>query len=208
MPEHILAVPFYPQVEPDVGRLASLGGRADLRALPVDPQLRHADALGLCRGAEACAAAAGRLRGGARRGCLAAPPSWFDLVARHPRRGARAAARIWRQEDYRANARAIMEALCGCPLGPLPEIADPTWTRSPSAAAIAAAEALPPDLPRAERLARVREIFAAAEPGEDRFRPFAPAERRGCAPLRGRPRAHRRVYPDMLMRFEPRELAA
>ena len=117
--------------------------------------------------------------------------------------------RIWRQEDYRANARAIMEDVCGCALGTLPEISDPTWTRSPSASAIAEAEALPADLPRPERLARVREIFAASEPGADRFRPFDQAERQR---LRADYEADldriARVYPEMLMRFAPRELAA
>ena len=123
---------------------------------------------------------------------MSTPPSWFDLVARIRAAAPGVPLRIWRQEDYRANARAIMEALCGRPLGPLPEISDPTWTRSPSASAIARAEALPRDLPRAERLARVGEIFAAAEPGADRFRPFSPVERQRLRrPLRGRPRAHR-----------------
>ena len=140
---------------------------------------------------------------------LAGSPSWFDLVSRIRAAAPGIPLRIWRQEDYRANARAIMEAVCGCALGPLPEISDPTWTRSPSADAIAAAEALPRDLPRAERLTRVREIFAAAEPGADRFRPFGTAERQ-------RLRAHyeadleriARVHPDVLMHFEPRELVA
>ena len=102
-----------------------------------------------------------------------------------------------------------MEAVCGCALGPLPEISDPTWTRSPSADAIATAEALPRDLPRAERLTRVREIFAAAEPGADPFRPFGTAERQR---LRAQYEADleriARVHPDVLMRFEPRELVA
>jgi hypothetical protein len=117
--------------------------------------------------------------------------------------------RIWRQEDYRANARAIMEAISGRPLGPLPEISDPTWTRSPSVGAVATVEALPRALPRNERLARVRRIFAAAEPGADPFRPFGPAERQR---LGARYEADldriARAFPDVLMRFEPGEFVA
>ena len=117
--------------------------------------------------------------------------------------------RIWRQEDYRANAAAIMEAVCGCALRPLPEISDPTWTRSPSAAAIAAAEALPADMPPPSAAAGCATIFAASEPEGDRFRPFSAAERRGCAPpTRPTSSASPRVYPDVLMAFSQRELAA
>jgi hypothetical protein len=140
---------------------------------------------------------------------LARASGWFDLVSRIRAAAPGIPLRIWRQEDYRGNARAIMEAVCGRALGPLPEISDPAWTRSPSAGAVAAAEALPRDLPQPERLARVRAIFAAAEPGADPFRPFGAAERQR---LRARYEADleriARVHPGVLMRFEPRELVA
>ena len=118
--------------------------------------------------------------------------------------------RIWRQEDYRANARAIMEAVCGCALGPLPEISDPDLDplalgggdRDGRGAAARTCRAT-------ERLARVREIFAAAEPGADRFRPFGTAERQRLrADYEADLERIARVHPDVLMRFEPRELVA
>ena len=91
---------------------------------------------------------------------------------------------MWRQEDYRGHAAAILAGVCGLDeVGPLPEIADPAWTRSPDLAAIRAAEALPAGMPEAERRARVRAIFAAAggsdggDGGGARFQPFSGEER-------------------------------
>ena len=40
---------------------------------------------------------------------------------------------IWRYEDYRANSKAIVEALIGRPVAKLPNIADPQKTKRPSA---------------------------------------------------------------------------
>ena len=85
--------------------------------------------------------------------------------------------RVWRQEDYRANTEEILTALCGKPVGPLPTIPDPSWTRSPSLEAIRAAEALPRDLPLAERRERVLKIYEDAREGP-RFCPFTVAESR------------------------------
>ena len=85
---------------------------------------------------------------------------------------------------------------------------DPTWTRSPSAAAIATAEALPADLPYAERRARVHDIFAASEPEGDRFRPFSRGERaRLRAAYDDDLERIARDYPDAMMAFSQRELA-
>ncbi len=208
MPDHMLRVPLYPRAATNVGRLASLAGRAEvvffLSIRSYDTlipsayveTLKHAPPPpGGFREAWA------RLR--------AAPPSCCDLVARLRAAAPKVPLRIWRQEDYRANARAIMEAFCGGALGPLPELSDPTWTRSPSAGAIAEAEALPRDLPPAERLARVRAIFAAAEPGADRFRPLDPAERQRLRALYDADLERiAGAWPDVLMPFEPRELVA
>jgi hypothetical protein len=208
VPEHILATPFYPQAAQSVARLASLGSRAEVVFFL---SIRGYDTFLPSAYVETLKHAPPPPGGfqGARARLLAEPPSWFDLVSRIRDAAPEIPLRIWRQEDYRANARAIMEEVCGRPLGPLPEISDPTWTRSPSASAIAAAEALPADLPAVERQARVREIFAASEPGADRFRPFGPAERQR---LRADYEADldriARVYPEVMMRFAPRELAA
>ena len=179
-----------------IGRLASLGARAELTALPVDPQLRHAAALGLCRGAEACAAAAGRLRGdpgaGARR-----PPSWFDLVAR-----IRAAAPGRAAPDLAAgglprprpgdHGGALRLARSGrCPRSPTrPGPARPRRRRSRP----------PRRCPRALRTPSgwrgCARSYAAVEPGGGPL----PALRRGasgsgCRPPMRRSRAHRPARP-------------
>ena len=208
LPRHVLATPFYPQADQKIGRLASLGLEADLRLFL---SIRSYDALLSSAYAEALKFALPPPGGfaAARARLLAEPPSWFDLVSRIRDAAPGVPLRIWRQEDYRSNDKAIMEVLCGRPLGPLPDLPDPARTRSPSAAAIAAAEALPLDLSYTERLARVREVYAVVEPGAARFQPFDAAERRR---LRARYEADleriARVFPDMLMAFDSRELAA
>ncbi|WP_297976447.1 hypothetical protein, partial [uncultured Amaricoccus sp.] len=203
MPDHMLELPCYPQAERNVSRLASLAGRAEVVFFL---SIRSYDTLLPSAYVETLKHAPPP-PGGFREAVaalLSGSSGWFDLASRIRAAAPAIPLRIWRQEDYRANARAIMEAVCGRALVPLPEISDPTWTRSPSAGAVAAAEALPRDLPRAERLARVRRIFAAGEPGADPFRPFGAAERRQ---LRARYEADleriARVHPDVLMRFEP-----
>ena len=107
---------------------------------------------------------------------LARPPSWFDLVRRIRAAAPAVPLKVWRQEDYRRDPAAVLAALCGCDPGPLPAMEDPYWTKSPDLAAVSAAEALPPDLPRAERRARVLEIFRASGDGE-RFDPFTAEEK-------------------------------
>ena len=208
LPRQILTTPFYPQAAQRIGRLASLGLEADLRLFL---SIRSYDRLLPSAYAEALKHAAPPPGGFAavRARLLAEPPSWFDLVARIRAAAPDVPLRIWRQEDYRANDRAIMEVLCGRPLGPLPKLPDPARTRSPSAAAIAVAEALPAGLSYEERLARVREIYAIVEPGEARFQPFDEAERRRLGALYGADlKRIAQVFPDVLMAFESRELAA
>lgn len=107
---------------------------------------------------------------------LARPPGWFDLVRRIRAAAPAVPLRVWRQEDYRRNPAAVLAALCGRDPGPLPVMDDPYWTKSPDLAAVRAAEALPADMPRAERRARVLEIFREAGEGE-RFDPFDAAEK-------------------------------
>lgn len=87
-------------------------------------------------------------------------PAWSDLATRLTALFPDTTLTVWRQEDYRANAAVILEAVVGAPLGPLPAIAPPARTRAPSAAAIAAAEALDPGLPADAWRRRVAALFA------------------------------------------------
>ena len=208
VPEHMLMVPLYPRAAANVGRLATLAGRAEVVFFL---SIRSYDTLIPSAYVETLKHVPPPPGGfqEARARLLSRPPSWFDLVSRIRAAAPGIPLRIWRQEDYRANTRAIIEEVCGRALGPLPEISDPTWTRSPSAGAIAEAEALPRDLPHAERLARARAIFAAAEPGADRFRPLDPGEgQRLRALYEADLERIAGAWPDVLMPFEPRELVA
>ena len=174
--QHVFGEPIYPQVQRIVALLATLRSRADvtlfLSIRSFDTQLPSAyvQELKVMRppadGFDAI-----------RRRVLARPPSWFDMVRRIRAAAPGIPLRVWRQEDYRSNAAAILAGLCGLDeVGPLPEIEDPAWTRSPDRAAIEAAEALPAAMPEADRRARVREIFAASGDGP-RFQPFSSEER-------------------------------
>ena len=205
--DQILDPGLLPAAPPERGaaREPRAAGRA--RALPVDPQLRHAAALGLCRDAEARPRAAGRLRGGpgaaARRAAELVRPRRPD-----PRRGAGGAAaasggRRTTAPTPRRSWRRSAAARSGCcrrsPTRPGPARPRPT--------AIARPRRCRPDLPRAERSRRVRELFAGPATATASGRsppPSGAAARR----LRGRPRPHRPGLPDVLMRFAPGELAA
>lgn len=207
VPHQILETPIYPQVTTSVSRLASLGLQAELALFL---SIRSYDTLVPSAYAEALKHAPPPEGGFAtvRERLLAAPPSWFDLVHRICTAAPMTSLRIWRQEDYRANSRAIMEEFCGIELGALPQISDPSWTRSPSAEGIAVAEALPADLTRAERRRRVVAIYEEFG-GQERFRPFGAAERRKLrAAYEADIERIARVYPDVMLRFGPKELAA
>jgi hypothetical protein len=173
--QHVFSDPLYPQLERTVGLLATLAPRAELTLFlsirSFDTQLPSAYVQEL----KFMPPIGGGFEG-IRRRVLARPPSWFDMVRRIRAAAPGIPLRIWRQEDYRGNARAILSALCGVEVGPVPRIEDPAWTKSPDLAAVRAAEALPADMPDAARRAEVRAIFDASGDGE-RFRPFAGAER-------------------------------
>ncbi len=198
LPLELLEVPFYARAERYIARLASLAGRADLVLFL---SVRSYETLLPSAYAEALKFAPPPSGGFEPARHLAAPPSWFELVARIRAAAPGVPLRIWRQEDYRANALAIMEAVCGCRLGPLPHISDPSWTRSPTAAGIEAAEALPRDLDRAERHAAVRALYDTAT-GE-RFRPFDADARTALAARYAADLARiEAAWPGTLLRFD------
>lgn len=197
IPDQVLRMPFYPQAAQSVARLAMLGSRAKLVLFL---SIRGYDGLLPSAYAESLKFRPPRDGGFNRARHLAAPPSWYDLVALIHRVAPGVPLRIWRQEDYRANAPAIMAEVCGLDLGPLPDISDPSWTRSPTAEGIRAAEALDRGLSMTARRERVGEIYAAA--GGERYQPFSAAEREA---LRARYAADlariEQDFPGEIMRF-------
>lgn len=207
-PQHILDETFYPLAEQGLSRLASLATKADL---VIFLSIRGYDTLLPSAYVETLKHVPATPGGfeALRERLLARPPSWFELVRRIRGAAPGVPIRIWRQEDYRGNGPAIMEAFCGCSLGELPDVSDPAWTRSPSATAVAEAERLPRGLSQAERLARVKALFAASAPDGDRFRPLAEAERRRLRASYDADLARiAEAWPEAMMRFSPAELAA
>ena len=172
VPDQILRVPFYPQAALSVARLATLAARAEVVFFL---SIRGYDRLLPSAYAEALKFRPPREGGFKAADLLAQPPSWYDLVQQIHTAAPGIPLRIWRQEDYRANAQAIMAQVCGLDLGPLPDISDPSWTRSPTAEGIRAAEALDPGLGMEARRKKVLKLYEAAE--GDAYRPFTEAER-------------------------------
>lgn len=176
---NVFSDPVYPQIERIVPMLASLAGRmgggADvtlfLSIRSFDGQMPSAYVQEL-KFSPPIAGGFDNLKARV----LARPPSWFELVRRIRRAAGGVPVRVWRQEDYRRDPAAVLAVLCGRDPGPLPAMDDPYWTKSPDLAAVRAAEALPPDMPRPERRERVLEIFRTSGDGA-RFDPFAPAEK-------------------------------
>jgi hypothetical protein len=175
----IFSEPAYPLLERGVGLLASLatpaGGGAEvtlfLSIRSLDGQMPSAYVQEL-KFSPPIGGGFDRLKPR----LLARPPSWFDLVRRIRAAAPAVPLRVWRQEDYRRDPAAILAALCGADPGPLPAMADPPWTKSPDLAAVRAAEALPPDLPRPERRETVLAIFRDSAAGA-RFDPFTAEEK-------------------------------
>ena len=199
--QHVFSEPIYPQVQRVTALLATLAPRSRvtlyLSIRSFDTQLPSAYVQEL----KVMPVPGGGFEA-IRRRVLARPPSWFDMVRRIRAAAPGVPLKVWRQEDYRDHAPAILAGLCGLEaLGPLPAIEDPAWTRSPDLAAIQAAEALPATMPEPERRARVREIFKQAGDGA-RFQPWSAEEK---AQLRAAYAADiERIAglgPDVLMRF-------
>jgi hypothetical protein len=104
-------------------------------------------------------------------------PSWTELVKRIRDALPRARLTVWRQEDYRVHDWAILSRFCGVDIPEGERLPRPVGTRSPSAQAVAAFEALDPGLNREARV-RAAEAIVAADGGEARFEPFSESERR------------------------------
>lgn len=108
------------------------------------------------------------------RRALARPPSWLPLLRLLRLTLPRAALTVWRHDDYRGNAHAILETVCGVPLPPVPSPADPFGTRTPGAEAVAWAAALPRgDDPEARRRLVWEKFKASTDAGDPRWAPFA-----------------------------------
>jgi hypothetical protein len=110
------------------------------------------------------------------------PPSWLSVIAQLRSAIPHASLTIWRYEDYREHGIALMNELCGCDIGAPPSLADPVHTRTPSAKAIAKAEALNPVLSRPNWRNKIQAIFDEVDAADDtRFAPFTNREK---SPLR------------------------
>lgn len=169
----LLRTPPYPELEVRLTRLrAILGdGETSLFLTVRNPAtlLPSAYAHKLCRG---------NWRGSfepiARR-ALANPPSWARLAERIRAAMPGCALRFWTFEDFIARPGQIMDALVGRPLSPwkLPEA--PQDTRSPSAEAMAAMQAIPFWVPRGARRRKCEQL-RESDSGKGRFRPFSGEE--------------------------------
>lgn len=113
---------------------------------------------------------------GVRRAAAASRPSWFGFFERLRIAADGVPIRIWRQEDYRDHKTEILGAVCGCAIHTLPELPDPVWTSSPSAQAIARAEALPDTLAGRARWRAVKAAYATTAPDQPPFAPFSRTE--------------------------------
>ena len=192
--QHVFSDPIYPGLERTVGLLATLASRAEvtlfLSIRSFDTQLPSAYVQEL-----KFMAPIGGGFDGIRHRVLARPPSWFDMVRRIRAAAPGIPLRVWRQEDYRDNPRAILSALCGVEVGPLPEIEDPGLDEV----------ARPRGDPRRRGAARRHAARRAAGRGAGDLRrlrrrravpPLRQGGARGAAGrLRGRPREDRRARP-------------
>lgn len=78
----------------------------------------------------------------ARENWLNADAPWSELLERLRRSFPEAELTVWRHEDYRANAPAILGQLVGVAIPELPAISDPPETKRPSAPAVQMMRAL------------------------------------------------------------------
>ncbi len=105
------------------------------------------------------------------------PPLWSELVARIARTVPSARLHVWDHADYARHWREIHRRFTGLPLPDGPDLPGIDRNRTPTAAGIAAACALPAHMPR--RAAAVRAIYAQHMPGPGApvFDPLSPQDR-------------------------------
>lgn len=115
---------------------------------------------------------------------LATPPRWSEVAARIATALPGADIRIWRYEEYPGHERAVLSLLCGTDPGPVPEIPRPEATMTPTAARVAAIEAMPRTGDRAAWMAAVRATLSAPGAADEApYRPFSAAESARLAAL-------------------------
>lgn len=106
------------------------------------------------------------------------PPRWTEVIDRIRRAMPGVPLTVWRYEDYAAHRDEITTLFCGTDPGPLPDIARPPQTQTPSDAAVRAAERVDRSLGYKDHVDAVAQIYAAApaSPEAPGFRPFSEAE--------------------------------
>ena len=110
--QHVFSEPIYPQVQRVTALLATLAPRSRvtlyLSIRSFDTQLPSAYVQEL----KVMPVPGGGFEA-IRRRVLARPPSWFDMVRRIRAAAPGVPLKVWRQEDYRDHAPAILAGLCG-----------------------------------------------------------------------------------------------
>jgi hypothetical protein len=176
--QHLLTPRLYPRARAMARFLAALGQGEN--ALHVFLGVRSWDTLLPSAYAEMLRRRAAPKDGfdGIKARALDAPPRWSDLLGRLKAGAPQATLTIWRYEDYAAHAREAATLFLGVDPGPIEEEPRPRGTATPSAEAVAEAEALRGWMTFGRRQARVREIYnrLPAEQG-GKFQPFDEAER-------------------------------
>ena len=169
----LLAWPFYPRAEQRLQCFASFAGRTELKVF-----LSVRNFAKLLPSAYAQVLRWRPVPGGfevIRAAALRRPPSWTDLILRIRRVLPTAQILVWTVEDYSTRSREILAEFCGTEIPNLPELPPPRRTRSPSAQAISAIEALNSGLGEgtgSDYSKAVRSIIDE-DRGKEKFVPFS-----------------------------------
>ena len=110
-----------------------------------------------------------------RRRALDRPPDWAGLVDRIAAAAGPVRLRVWPYESYRGASLAVLRGITGLPLAAAPEIPDPPTTRTPSAEAVRAVEALGDVTRYSDRIPRVAALYDGT--AGEKFMPFTEPER-------------------------------